>query len=69
MEGMAMLVLSREVEEDIVIGDNIVVRVVSIRGRKVRLGVIAPKEVVVDRKEVREAITAEAALSATKLPA
>ena len=51
-----MLVLSRKRDEDLVIGDGIVVRVVDIRGDKVRLGVIAPKEVPVHRREVYEAI-------------
>lgn len=64
-----MLVFSRKSDEDIVIGDNVVVRVVSVRGNKVRLGVVAPKDVRVDRGEVREKIQAQAALSATKLPA
>jgi carbon storage regulator len=48
-----MLVLSREVSEEILIGDNISVMVVEIRGDKVRLGICAPRDVSVDRKEVR----------------
>ncbi len=51
-----MLVLSRQRDESIVIGNNIVVVVVDIRGDKVRLGVEAPKEVPVHRREVFEAI-------------
>jgi len=51
-----MLVLSRKRDEDLIIGDGIVVRVIDIRGDKVRLGVIAPKEVPVHRREVYEAI-------------
>lgn len=47
-----MLVLSRRVDESIVINGNIVVTVVDIRGDKVRLGINAPKEVPVDREEV-----------------
>jgi carbon storage regulator len=50
-----MLVLSREIGEKIVIGDNITLEVVDIRGDKVRLGFIAPREVSVDREEVRQA--------------
>ena len=47
-----MLVLSRSKDESIVVGDNIVITVVEIRGDKVRLGIEAPKEVPVHRKEV-----------------
>ena len=54
-----MLVLSRKKNESIVIDDNIVVTVVEIRGDKVRLGIEAPKEVPVHRKEVHAAILAE----------
>ncbi len=55
-KGMAMLVLSRKKDESIVINDNITIVVVEIRGDKVRLGVEAPKEVPVHRREVFEAI-------------
>lgn len=51
-----MLVLSRMKDETIVIGDDIRVHVVDIRGEKVRLGIEAPKEVPVHRKEVYDAI-------------
>lgn len=51
-----MLVLSRKRYERIVIGDDIVISVVEIRGDKVRLGVEAPKSVSVHRKEVYDAI-------------
>jgi carbon storage regulator len=51
-----MLVLSRKKSESIVIGENIVVMVIEIRGDKVRLGIDAPKEVSVHRREVYEAI-------------
>ncbi len=46
-----MLVLSRQRDETIMIGDDIEVTVVDIRGDKVRLGINAPKEVTVHRKE------------------
>jgi carbon storage regulator len=49
-----MLVLTRKVGEDIVIGDDIHLTVVAIRGDRVRIGVSAPKDVVVDRQEVHE---------------
>ena len=47
-----MLVLSRRVGEEVVIGDDIQVVVVAVHGDRVRLGVSAPREVVVDRQEV-----------------
>jgi carbon storage regulator len=49
-----MLVLSRKVGEEIVIADNIRVTVLSVHGDRVRLGILAPKEVVVDRQEVHD---------------
>jgi carbon storage regulator len=54
-----MLVLSRQRDESIIIGDDIEITVVDIRGDKVRLGVTAPKEISVHRKEVYEAIRRE----------
>ncbi len=54
-----MLVLSRGRDESIVIGDNIVVTVVDIRKDKVRLGIEAPGEIPVHRREVYEAIQRE----------
>ncbi len=54
-----MLVLSRQRDESIMIGDNVVVTVVDIRGDKVRLGIDAPGEVPVHRHEVFEAIQRE----------
>src|SRR5665213_2928168 len=55
----AMLVLSRQRDETIMIGDDIEVTVVDIRGDKVRLGINAPKEISVHRKEVYDAIRRE----------
>jgi carbon storage regulator len=54
-----MLVLSRQRDESIIIGDDIEITVVDIRGDKVRLGVSAPKEISVHRKEVYDAIRRE----------
>ena len=54
-----MLVLSRKKNESIVINNDIVVTVVEIRGDKVRLGIVAPKEVPVHRQEVYDAIREE----------
>jgi len=49
-----MLVLSRKKDEQIIINDNIVVTIVEIRGDKVKIGIDAPNEIPVDRKEVAE---------------
>lgn len=54
-----MLVLSRQRDESIIIGDNIVITVVDVRGDKVRLGIDAPREVSVHRREIYEAIQRE----------
>jgi carbon storage regulator len=54
-----MLVLNRRRDERIMIGDDIVVEVVEIRGEMVRLGIEAPREVRVDREEVRRRIERE----------
>ena len=51
-----MLVLSRKKDEKIMIGENISIMVVEIRGDKVRLGIEAPRDVSVHRQEVFEAI-------------
>lgn len=54
-----MLVLSRQRDETIMIGDEIEITVVDIRGDKVRLGISAPAKIAVHRKEVYEAIRTE----------
>ena len=54
-----MLVLSRQRDESIIIGDNVVITVVDVRGDKVKLGIDAPKESSVHRREVYEAIQRE----------
>ena len=55
-----MLVLSRKKDEKIVIGENITLMVIEIRGDKVRLGIDAPRDVAVHREEVYDAIKREA---------
>jgi carbon storage regulator len=50
-----MLVLSRDVNEVILIGDDIEVRVVRVNGTKVRIGITAPPGIPVDRQEIRVA--------------
>ncbi len=54
-----MLVLSRQRDETIMIGDDVMITVVDIRGDKVRLGITAPTRIAVHRKEVYDAIKAE----------
>jgi carbon storage regulator len=61
-----MLVLSRQRDESIIIGDNVVVTVVDVRGDKVKLGIEAPHDIPVHRREVYEAIRREN-LQAAKL--
>ena len=61
-----MLVLSRKKNESIVIADDITIVVVEIRGDKVRLGVEAPKEVPVHRREVFDAIRRNEAASVNR---
>jgi len=63
-----MLVLSRKKNESIVINNDIVITVVEIRGDKIRLGIVAPKDVPVHREEVYEAIHgAKAPIPATAM--
>ena len=64
-----MLVLSRKKNESIVINNDITIVVVEIRGDKVRLGVEAPKEVPVHRREVYDAIHRNAQAQEQSTPA
>jgi len=54
-----MLVLSRNKDQSIMIGDDVEISIVDIRGNKVRLGITAPKTISVHRKEIWEAIQKE----------
>ena len=54
-----MLVLTRKVNQSIVIGDDIEVVVLEVRGEQIRLGIKAPRDVVVHRKEIYEQIQEE----------
>jgi len=54
-----MLILSRKVDEKVVIGDDITISIIEIRGDQVRIGIDAPKKVKVFRQEVYDAIKAE----------
>jgi carbon storage regulator len=64
-----MLVLSRQRDETIMIGDEVEITVVDIRGDKVRLGITAPRHIQVHRKEVYEAIKRENQQAAKVNPA
>ena len=63
-----MLVLSRQKDETIMIGDDVEITVVDIRGDKVRLGIKAPPHIPVHRKEVYEAIQQENRAAANVSP-
>jgi carbon storage regulator len=54
-----MLVLTRKVNQSIVIGDDIEVVVLEVRGEQIRLGIKAPRDVVVHRKEIYDQIQEE----------
>lgn len=47
-----MLILTRRIDESVMIGDEITVRVLNIKGDRVRIGIAAPKDIRVDREEV-----------------
>jgi len=64
-----MLVLSRHRDESIMIGDDIVITIVDIRGDKVRLGIDAPTDIPVHRQEVYDAIHSLTATAGTPLRA
>jgi carbon storage regulator len=59
-----MLVLSRQRDESIMIGDEVEITIVDVRGDKVRLGITAPKHIPVHRREIYDAIQREKAQDA-----
>lgn len=59
MRGVRMLVLSRNKDESIMIGDDVVITVVDIREGKVRIGIEAPSDIPVHRQEVYDAIKSQ----------
>lgn len=63
-----MLVLSRKRDERIVIGDNIVITIVDVRGDKVRLGIEAPPEIPVHRQEIVDALRRQSTTPAPTPP-
>jgi carbon storage regulator len=54
-----MLVLTRKIGESIVIGDDIKIKIIEVKGKQVRLGVDAPRSVQVNREEIHEQKNAE----------
>jgi carbon storage regulator len=61
-----MLVLSRKINESIIIGEDIEIRIVDVSGKSVKLGIDAPRDVTVHRKEIFEAIKDENIQAASK---
>jgi carbon storage regulator len=61
-----MLVLSRQKDESIIIGDDVEITIVDVRGDKVRLGINAPRSISVHRKEIYDAIQREKEANANK---
>lgn len=54
-----MLILTRRVSEKLIIGDNVSITVLGVKGQQVRLGIIAPKEISVHREEIHQRIQQE----------
>jgi carbon storage regulator len=59
MEAGVMLILSRKVNESLMIGDDVSVTVLSIKGGQIRIGISAPRDIAVHRQEIYEKIRQE----------
>ena len=66
---VAMLVLTRHIGEKIFIGDDVTVTVLELKGRHVRIGIEAPREIPVYREEIYQRILKERATDNTQAPA
>lgn len=60
-----MLILTRKIGESLLIGDNVEITVLSVRGNQVKLGVNAPKEISIHREEIYQRIKALASEDAS----
>ncbi|BBU96290.1 carbon storage regulator [Providencia rettgeri] len=56
---MGMLILTRRVSEEVMIGDDIKIKILGVKGNQVRIGVAAPEEVSVHREEIYQRVLAE----------
>nr|ELR5185550.1 carbon storage regulator CsrA [Providencia rettgeri] len=54
-----MLILTRRINEEVMIGDDIKIRILSVKGNQVRIGIAAPEDVSVHREEIYQRILAE----------
>ena len=64
-----MLILTRRIDEKIVIGDNVTVTVLGVKGHQVRIGIDAPIEIQIYREEIYQRILKERATDTTPAPA